>query len=187
MSLVPTSKPDVTDACGCTPRAPLAGGKSTETDPQPAATLSSAAVVESEEHAEAPRRSLKLVVTLTPAEGGQYRAALALGAEDCDPVLRSTTVSALPGALEHVPALLEEAEEHWRLHPRNPTTARTPARGPGADRSRSEASAPRPRKDQRASESLPDGRADDDPPAPPATEPVMTPKRPTGGQLTLFG
>lgn len=187
MSLVPTTTPAVADACGCTPHTPLAGGTATEAGLPPAPTPSPVTVVESEAHTDPPRRSIKLVVTLTPAEGGQYRAALTLGAEDCDPLLRSMTVSALVGALEQVPDLLDEAEAHWRLHPRNPTATRAPARRSGNDRPRSNATTTRPRTDEPSPVSPTDGRADDALPTPPAAEPAVTPQRPTGGQLPLFG
>lgn len=187
LSRAPTTTPAVTDACGCTPHTPLAGGTAPETDLEPSPTPSPPAVVESEEHTEAPRRSIKLIVTLTPAEGGQYRAALALGAEDCDPLLRSTTVSALADALEQVPGLLDEAEAHWRLHPRNPTPTRAPARRSGHERPRTDASTTRTPTDKPSPLSPSDRRADDTTPTPPAAEPAAIPQRQTGGQLTLFG
>lgn len=187
LSRATTTTPAVMDACGCTPHTPLVGGTVAVADLQPAPTPSPGAAAESEEHIEPLRRPLKLVVTLTPAEGGQYRAALTLGAEDCDPLLRSTTVSALADALEQVPGLLDEAEAHWRLHPRNPTATRAPARRSGNDRPRSDAAAPRPRTDEPSPVSVAGGRADDPPPTPPVAEPTVTSQRPTGGQLTLFG
>ena len=187
LSRAPTTTPAVTDACGCTPHMPLAGGTATDGDLQPAPTSSPSADVESAEHTESPRRSIKLIVTLTPAEGGRYRAALTLGAENCDPLLRSTTVSALAGALEQVPGLLDEAEAHWRRHPRNPTAAPATARRSGHDRPRSDATSTRPPKDEPSPGSPSDGRADDATPTPPAAEPAAIPQRPTGGQLTLFG
>src|SRR5215208_6646782 len=101
MNIVPTSGPDTTDACGCTPRAVSGLSLLGVSDQTPASASTPVAAVDSD----SPRRTLKLVVTLTPAEGGQYRAALALGAEGCDPVLRSTTASGLTAALEIVPAL----------------------------------------------------------------------------------
>ncbi len=187
MSLVPTTTPAVADACGCTPHTPHAGGTATEAGLPPAPTPSPVTVVESEAHTDPPRRSIKLVVTLTPAEGGLYRAALTLGAEDCDPLLRSTTVSALADALEQVPGLLDEAEAHWRRHPRNPTAARASARRSGNDRPRSDATTTRPPKDESSPGSPSDGRADDATLTPPAAEPAAIPQRPIGGQLTLFG
>src|SRR5258707_386487 len=124
MNLVPTSGPDTTDACGCTPRATSDVSLLGAGDQPPESTPTSVAAID----LEVPRRSLKLVVTLTPTEGGEYRAGLTLGADGCDPLLRSTTVPGLTVALEAVPTLLEEAEAYWRLHPRNPTTSQTPAR-----------------------------------------------------------
>jgi hypothetical protein len=183
MSLVPSTMPAVTDACGCAPHISPAGGTAAPTDSSTVPTPPPAATPQ----AETPRRALKLVVTLTPAEGQQYRASVAVGSDDRDPILRSMMVSALSGALEQVPGLLEEAEAHWQRHPRNPKAAQAPARRPGADRPQPPATTPGPRTDELSAGSTPDGRADDAPPTPPATEPAVTPKPPTGGQLTLFG
>jgi hypothetical protein len=182
MSLVPASRPDVTDACGCTPHMPSADGMAAPAD-QSSASAPPATTVD----ADAPRRSLKLVVTLTPAEGGQYRAVLALGADGCDPVLRSMTLAGLTVALEQVPALLAEAETHWRLHPRNPTLAPAPPRRTDADRPRSKAATPPLRADEPVRDEQSAGRVEGDPPEPPATEPAGAPERPVRGQLTLFG
>ncbi len=175
MNIVPTSGPDATDACGCTPRAASdisllgAGDQPPELSPAPVAAVD----------VEAPRRSLKLVVT--------YRAALALGADGCDPLLRSTTVPGLTVALEGVPTLLEEAEASWRLHPRNPTTVQTPARRTRADRHRAEDASPTTRADGPIPEEQPDAPATSDAPVQLPAEPAATPKRQTGGQMTLFG
>jgi len=180
-SIVPTSTPAATDACGCTPHAPPTGSQPVSADPPPGSPP--AATIDTQ----VPRRTIKLVVTLTPADGGQYRAALTLGANDCDPVLRSVTVSALSDALEQVPGLLGEAEEHWRVHPRNPTAARAPTRGPGAGQSRSRATSPAPRTDEPSPGSTPSVHADESSSAPPVTKPAATQNRPSDGQLTLFG
>lgn len=183
MNLVPASVPDTTDACGCTPRAAAGVSLLGAGDQVPESTPTSVAAIDPE----APRRSLKLVVTLTPTEGGEYRAALALGAEGCDPLLRSTTASGLTAALEIVPALLDEAEAHWRVHPRNPTTAQTPARRTRADHHRAEDASPTTRTDGPIPEEQPDAPATSDAPLQPPAEPATTPRRPTGGQMTLFG
>jgi hypothetical protein len=180
-SIVPTATPAVTDACGCVPHTPLTGEQPAPADPPPVSPQAATS------DGRIPRRTIKLVVTLTPTDGGQYRAALALGAEECDPVLHSTTVSTLTGALEQVPGLLEEADERWRVHPRNPTAARVPTRGTGADRFRSRALSLASPTDEPSPGSPPGVHAEDSPLTPPVTEPAVTPSRPTGGQLTLFG
>jgi hypothetical protein len=134
---------------------------------------------------ETPRRSLKLVVTLMPTDGGQYRATLALGAENCDPVLRSVTVTALSEALDQVPALHQEAEASWQLHPRNPTAAQPPIRRTEADRRRPARSTPSPDEPARTPGSA--EPADAAPPASESIEVTATSKAAGGGQLTLFG
>ncbi|GEM_PF-6467804 len=61
--------------------------------------------------ADAPRRVLKLVLTLKPGDGpGAMRVVMALGAEGCDPLLRSEEVENLQAALDLVPGVLAEAE-----------------------------------------------------------------------------
>lgn len=69
------------------------------------------------------RRTLKLVLTLRPADGPGYQAILALGADGCDPLWRSASVADLPAALDEVPALAAEAEARWQAQPRYPTVA----------------------------------------------------------------
>jgi hypothetical protein len=79
------------------------------------------------------RRTLKLVVTLRPDERAGYRAILALGAEGCDPLLRSAEAADLPAALDEIPALLVEAEARWQEQPRNRPAQPPPAKArPGA-------------------------------------------------------
>jgi hypothetical protein len=183
LGCTPTPRPEAAEACGCMPRTPSAvdavvpadhpiePAPTSEEDPVPAAA----------------RRSLKLVVTLTPAEAGQYRAALALGADGCDPMLRSLTVSALSEALDHVPNLLDDAEAHWSRHPRNPTTGPAPRRSASAQ-TRAVSTATHAQVSEPSQEDPPDSRADgESPPSRPATDPVAMPTRPSGGQLTLFG
>jgi hypothetical protein len=182
LNLVPASRPEAPDACGCTP--PPTSGDSLQgteilpTESTPTPTTASAA--------EEPRRGLKLVVTLTPAEHGQYRASLALGSEGCDPILRTATVRALTDALQQVPTLLEDAEAHWRLQPRNRAVSPMPPRRPPAER-RPRTQAPPPRVDGPTAEWQPTEHAERDVASPSATEAVEAPKRPNGGQLTLFG
>ena len=112
--LATPSTPATTDACGCMPRSASAADPPTCTDQPPEHQTP----MEAAARPEALRRSLKLVVTLMPVDGGQYRATLALGADNCDPVLRSTTAAGLSDALSQVSALHQEAEASWRAHPR---------------------------------------------------------------------
>jgi hypothetical protein len=177
-------QPDMTDACGCTPHLPAQGGSIAADPDPPEATAPTTEIATS---AEASRRAIKLVLTLTPAEAGQYRAALAIGAEGCDPLLRATTVSTLSDALDQVPMLVEEAEAHWRLYPRNPATARAPSQQPRPKRDRSNATPPAPIAAEPPQETPSDLQIEREPASLPATEFVVAPTRPTGGQLTLFG
>lgn len=176
-------QPDATDACGCTPHRPATGGSpSAATDP----SGSPAPFTEIPPVAEASRRALKLVLTLEPAEAGQFRAALAIGAEGCDPLLRSTTVSALADALRQVPALVEEAEARWRLHPRNPATARAPSQQPGPKKGGSGSQPPAPMPTEPNQEVSSEAQVEGELGAAPATELVVAQTRSPGGQLTLF-
>lgn len=179
--LAASSTPATTDACGCVPRSVLAA------DPHTPAELPSehATPMEAAAATGSPRRSLKLVVTLTPAEGGQYRATLALGADNCDPVLRSATVAELSDALTQVPALCREAEASWQIHPRNPAATRAPMPRSDTDRRRPTRSTTSPA-DETAPAPRPDVPADAISPASGPTDDTAT-SRPAGGQLTLFG
>jgi hypothetical protein len=117
----------------------------------------------------APRRSLKLVVTLQPVDGAGYRALLALGTVGCDPLLRSAEVGDLAGALDEVAALVADAEHRWQTQPRNPTARPVPKARPAR----------------------PNGPPASLLPAPPAAEAPGTPPDATGepaspGQLSLF-
>ncbi|MCC6175640.1 MAG: hypothetical protein IT305_10085 [Chloroflexi bacterium] len=183
MNHVPTSGPDTNDACGCTPPAgskvSLLGTSNQPSEPLPTPV---AAV-----DPPAARRPLKLVVTLTPIEGGAYRAAIALGADGCDPLLRSMTASGLAAALEAVPPLLEEAVAYWQAHPRNPTAGRAPARRAAIDRQETRSASASSATVEPSSEERVSERSDGDPTAPAPAEPVAMRERPAGGQLTLFG
>jgi hypothetical protein len=180
--LATPSTPATTDACGCMPRSASAADSLTPADQ----TSEHSAPTEVAATPEALRRSLKLVVTLMPVEGGQYRATLALGADNCDPVLRSTTVAGLLDALGHVPALHHEAEASWHAHPRNPTAARAPVQRPDANRRRPTRSTPSPA-DEPASTPRPDLPTDPLSPPPNPAQDAVTPRPAGGGQLTLFG
>ena len=182
LGCTPPPKPEAADACGCMPRTPSAVDAVVLADHP----IEPSSVPEESSVSPAPRRSLKLVVTLTPADAGQYRAALALGADGCDPMLRSATVSALSEALDQVPSLLDDAEAHWSRHPRNPTTVPAARRSASAQ-TRAVSPATDAQADERSQEDSPDSRADgESPPSPPATDPVAMPTRPSGSQLTLF-
>jgi hypothetical protein len=80
------------------------------------------------------RRTLKLVVSLRPGGDLGYRALLALGADGCDPLLRTVDVADLASALDELPGLLAEAEGRWQLQPRYPTAAPTKARSAAPNR-----------------------------------------------------
>ena len=183
LGVTPAPRPEAADACGCTPRTPSSADAFVPADHP----IEPAPIPEEDSVPAASRRPLKLVVTLTPAEVCQYRAALALGADGCDPMLRSATVSSLAEALEQVPSLVVDAETHWRLNPRNPTTV--PAARRSASAQTRVASPPtHTQVPEPIQEDPPDARPEgESPPSPPATDPVEMPIRPTGGQLTLFG
>lgn len=70
------------------------------------------------------RRSLKLVLTLAPIDDAGFRCLLAVGADNCDPLLRSVEVADLPAALQEAGSLVAAAEERWQSQPRNPTSAK---------------------------------------------------------------
>ena len=182
LNLVPSVRSDLADACGCTPPAVVGpgqpGGENLLPESRPSPAVAGAA--------EAPRRTLKLVVTLTPADQGQYRAALAFGSEGCDPIIRTTTVTALPDALEKVPILLEEAEARWQLQPRNRAVAPAPSRRTAAGRPAHAATPPHRNEAPVAEERPPECTERDVAPSA-ATDTVEAPKRRSGGQLTLFG
>ncbi|MCC6176183.1 MAG: hypothetical protein IT305_12830 [Chloroflexi bacterium] len=178
---VPAGRSDATDACGCTP--PAASGDVLPGAETPPSELTSTPKVA--DATEAPRRTLKLVMTLALSDHGQYRASLALGSDDCDPILRTATVMGLPDALEQVPALLDEAEARWRLQPRNRATSTVSPRRSTADR-RPPATPP-PRSSVPLDQERPSEQAAPDVAPSAATEAVETPKRPGAGQLTLFG
>ena len=178
----PASRSDAADACGCTPPAASDDRVLSTEILSPGSTVSPTTTGA----AEAPRRALKLVVTLSPAEHGHYRAVLALGSEGCDPFLRTATVTALPDALDQVPTLLEDAEAHWRLQPRNRAVSPVPPRRPAASH-RPPAATPPHRTEEPAAEDRPPEPAEREVAPPSATEVVESPKPPSGGQLTLFG
>lgn len=118
----------------------------------------------------APRRTLRLVVTLQPMEHG-YRALLAVGADDCDPLLRQVEVDGWPALTDALHALTDAALIRWRDQPRNPTVTPPPKPAPLPKRPKEPAAG--------ASSDAPatgDGGTD------PAAKGVQAPS----GQLTLF-
>jgi len=164
--------PDIDTGCGCIPSARLA-----ETVlPQPPDALPQPPNDPAPETtAVSPRRSLKLVVTLQPAGDHGYRAIVALGSADCDPLFRALDAPDLPAALAGVPSLLAEAETHWNTQPRYPSArpipkAKLPAR---AERAVAQP-APAPQAESA--------------PKPPASAPMTpTPPKSSSGQLSFFG
>lgn len=116
-----------TDGCGCIIAAP-----STAADPSPLATgpdeTSSASPDGSRAVSRAgpPRRLLKLVVTLHPVAGAGYRASVAVGSADCDPLVRVRDVPDVATALAEVAPLLVEAETRWKTQPRYPNVRPAP-------------------------------------------------------------
>jgi hypothetical protein len=125
-----------------------------------------------------PRRALKLVVRLRPANAMGYRALIALGSDGCDPVLRAADVADLAGALEEVPGLLAEAAGRWQVQPRYPTTAVANAR-PAAPSRAPASPGERPRREAPAT-------PDEQRPAPTSAHPPATTSA-QADQLALFG
>jgi hypothetical protein len=69
-------------------------------------------------------RTLKLVLTLTPTGSGGHQALLAVGADGCDPLLRSIEIEHTAEALAEMVSLIEVAEAHWQVQPRNPAVSK---------------------------------------------------------------
>ena len=164
-----------TEGCGCVAPAlaTAAGPPSLGSGPAESSSTNSDQV-SPVPRAGPPRRSLKLVVTLHPAEDAGYRAALALGSTDCDPLFRGLDVPDLATALAAVDSLLGEAQARWRTQPRYPNARPIPRTKPRSD------------PEQPAAEST----NATTPPAPP-TQPnaAAAPAAPakSSGQLPLFG
>ena len=78
-------------------------------------------------------RTLRLAVTLHPTDDG-YHALLAVGADDCDPVLRHVDVNGWPELAEALHTLADDAEAQWRTQPRNPTLTPVPKPSPRSER-----------------------------------------------------
>lgn len=119
----------------------------------------------------APSRTLRLALTLQPMEQG-YRALLAVGADDCDPLLQRVEVDGWPALADALYDLADAAMIRWRDQPRNPTVTPPPPKpAPSPKRSSARATAP-----SSAEPATSDGETD------PAAEGAETPS----GQLTLF-
>jgi hypothetical protein len=121
--------PDNSTGCGCIPPARPAETDLPQQpdalpqrpdDPAPALTV------------DPPHRSLKLVVTLQPTDDHGYRAIVALGSTDCDPLFRALDAPDLPTSLAIVPSLLAEAEARWNTQPRYPSARPIPKAKPPA-------------------------------------------------------
>lgn len=125
-------------------------------------------------------QTLKLVLTLRPAEGPRLRALLAVGADGCDPLIRSLPSDDLPAALAAVPALVAEAEARWAAQPRypvaTPPSANMPARGRKSSDARHSPSGDAPSRDP----------AFAPPTDPPEDRPVAEPRADDAAQLSLF-
>ena len=124
-------------------------------------------------YTDAPRRPLKLVLTLKPGAGSGAHVVMAIGADGCDPLLRSGEVEDLRAALDLVPGLVAEAEARWQCQPRYPRV--TPRASAKLASSRPKEASQPPRERQEAD---PGGEQ-------PVHEP--TPSNPSSSQLSLFG
>ena len=164
--------PDIDTGCGCIPSA-----RSAETVlPQPPDALPQPPNDPAPETtAVSPRRSLKLVVTLQPAGDHGYRAIVALGSADCDPLFRALDAPDLPAALAGVPSVLAEAETHWNIQPRYPSARPVP-------KAKSSARADRPVAPPIATQ-----QAEAAPTQPAPTPVTPTAPKSSSGQLSLFG
>ena len=122
---------------------------------------------------DASRRTLKLVLTLKPGDGpGAIQVIMAIGAEGCDPLLRSDEVEDLQAALDLVPGLLVEAEARWQSQPRYP---HVPPRAGGRSASgRAKEVSQSPRDEQIATSGSQQ----------PAQQPMIP--KPSSSQLSLF-
>ena len=119
--------------------------------------------------APSPSRILRLVVTLQPVEAG-YRALLAVGADDCDPLLQQVDVDGWPALAQALQDLADAAAIRWRDQPRNPAVTPPPKPTPTPKRSTA-----------RATEASAASAVAGDGEATPAVEDASP-----SGQLTLF-
>ena len=120
--------------------------------------------------APAPSRTLRVAMTLQPVEAG-YRALLAVGADDVDPLLQQVDVVGWPALAEALQDLADAAAIRWRDQPRNPAFGLPPKPTPTPKHSSTRAT---------AADSA--GPATGDGETPPAVEDDAAPS----GQLALF-
>ncbi len=143
--------------------------ESQETVPAPGDAMCSGASC-----ADAPRRALKLVLTLKPGDGPRtVHVVMAIGAEGCDPLLRSEKVEDLQAALDLVPGLLAEAEARWQSQPRYPRVSPRAGAKLASNLPKDASQPPRERL-------MPSSESQQ-----PNHQPV--PSSPSSSQLTLFG
>lgn len=114
-------------------------------------------------------RTLRLALTLHPVETG-YRALLAVGADDCDPLLQQVEVDGWPALAEALQDLTDAAAIRWREQPRNPALTLPPKPTPTAKHTTG-----------RATEARTSGPVAGDGETPPAVEDTAP-----SGQLALF-
>ena len=90
------------------------------------ATAASAAEVSALPAPPAPRRALKVTLTLTPDGADDYRALVGVGADGCDPFFRALAgPGTLATILAAVPEVVAAAEDRWLGTPRYPTSVAT--------------------------------------------------------------
>lgn len=161
------------EGCGCIA---MPRRSATEAPPDALAANNSAdtACVASAPPGETPLRPLKLVATLHLSIDGGYHAILALGSDDCDPLIRVLDAPDLATALAAAPALLAEAHDRWQTQPRYPSV-RPVSRG---NPTKAEAPAVPP---------APADGAQGSPTPSSQPAPAATPAKPSSGQLSLFG
>ena len=118
--------------------------------------------------------AVKLVLTLKPGDGpAAMQVVMAIGADGCDPLLRSAEVEDLQAALDLVPGLLAEAEARWQSQPRYPHVH--PRAGARSASSRAKEVSQPPRDEQIATSGSQQ----------PAQQSL--PPKPSSSQLSLFG
>ena len=124
--------------------------------------------------ADVSHRTLKLVLTLKSGDrSGAAHVVMAIGADGCDPLLRSGEVEDLQAALDLVPGLVAEAEARWQSQPRYPHVP--PRAGAKSASSRPKDAAHPPCEGQMA-----------DPASQQLLQPPIPPN-PSSSQLSLFG
>ncbi|MGD9889893.1 MAG: hypothetical protein AB7U18_01190 [Dehalococcoidia bacterium] len=123
---------DAADICGCVPAPASRAGEAISTtgdealrivDPPMPHTAHAAAA----SAAVRPSRALKLVMTVQPRAEEPIAVLLAVGADGCDPLIRSIAVDDLHAALAALIELVAEAEARWADQPRYPMVAAQPA------------------------------------------------------------